>query len=148
VLIGAFFTPAESLTPEQKEALKHSDEVIAELQEADIIVIDTPMYNFTIPSTFKTWLDHIVRRGVTFRVGENGIEGLLKNKKVYLAFSSSGVYSSESMEQSSDFAVPLIKHVFGWMGITDITVFRAEGLRYPHLQETALQKGIESILIA
>jgi FMN-dependent NADH-azoreductase len=148
VLIGSFFTPAENQSAEQKEAIRRSDEAIAELQEADILVIDTPMYNFTIASTFKTYLDHIVRRGVTFQASEKGIEGLLKNKKVYLAFSSSGVYSSESMEQSYDFAVPLIKLIFGWIGITDIAVFRAEGFRYPHLQENALQKGIESITIA
>lgn len=148
VLINSFFTPAENLLPEQLEAIKYSDEAIAELQEADIIVIDTPMYNFTITSTLKTYLDHIVRRGITFHVTENGIEGLLKNKKVYLAFSASGIYSEGGAEQSYDFGVPLMKTVLGWMGMKDITVFRVEGLRYPDVQEAAaLQKAIESIAI-
>lgn len=149
VLINSFFTPTENLSSEQLKAIKHSDEAIAELQEADIIVIDTPMYNFTITSTLKTYLDHIVRRGITFHVTENGIEGLLKNKKVYLAFSASGIYSEGGAEQSYDFAVPLTKAVLGWIGMKDITVFRVEGLRYPGIQEAAaLEKGIESIAIS
>ena len=149
VLINAFFTPAEKLSKEQSEAIKLSDEAITELQEADIIVIDTPMYNFSIPSTLKTYLDHVVRRGVTFEgvvVGnETKIEGKLKNKKVYLAFSSSGIYS-EGQLQSYDFSVPLMKAVLGWMGIIDITAFRAEGIRFVG-EEAAFKKGIESILI-
>jgi FMN-dependent NADH-azoreductase len=147
-LINAFYTPSEKRSPEQKEAIKHSDKAIAELQETDIIVIDMPMYNFSIPSTLKTYLDHIVRRDVTFRATEKGIEGLLKNKKVYLAFSSSGIYSKESAEQSYDHSVPLIKAILGWLGITDVDAFRAEGQRYPGIQETSLQKAIESIMIS
>lgn len=149
VLINAFFTPAEKLSKEQSEAIKLSNEAITELQEANIIVIDTPMYNFSIPSTLKTYLDHVVRRGVTFEgvvVGnETKIEGKLKNKKVYLAFSSSGIYS-EGQLQSYDFSVPLMKAVLGWMGITDITAFRAEGIRFVG-EEAAFKKSIESILI-
>ena len=149
VLINAFFTPLEKLSKEQSEAIKLSDAAITELQEADIIVIDTPMYNFSIPSTLKTYLDHVVRRGVTFEgvvIGnETKIEGKLKNKKVYLAFSSSGIYS-EGQLQSYDFSVPLMKAVLGWMGMTDITAFRAEGIRFVG-EEAAFKKGIDSILI-
>lgn len=78
VLINSFFSPANSLDEAQIIAISRSDEAIAELQEADIVVIDSPMYNFTIPSTLKTYLDHIVRRGTTFQATENGIEGLVK----------------------------------------------------------------------
>ena len=145
VLINSFFTPTESLSKEQAEAIKRSDEAIAELQEADIIVIDTPMYNFTITSTLKTYLDHIVRRGITFKATENGVEGLVKNKKVYLAFSGAGVYSEGAL-QSYDFVVPLLKAILGWIGMTDITVFRAEGIRFVG-EETAFEKGVESIVI-
>ena len=146
VLISSFFTPVEKLSKEQIEATKRSDEAIAELQDADIIVIDAPMYNFTIASTLKTYLDHIVRRGVTFRSTENGTEGLIENKKVYLAFSGAGVYS-EGVLQSYDFVVPLLKTVLGWIGITDVSVFRAEGLRYEGIKEKAFEKGVESIMI-
>ena len=146
VIISSFFTPAEKLSKEQLEATKRSDEAIAELQEADIIVMDAPMYNFTIASTLKTYLDHIVRRGVTFQSTGTGTEGLVKNKKVYLAFSGAGVYS-EGVLQSYDFVIPLLKTVLGWIGITDIRVFRVEGLRYEGIKEKAFEKGVESILI-
>jgi FMN-dependent NADH-azoreductase len=146
VLISSFFAPAEKLSKEQIEATKRSDEAIAELQEADILVIDSPMYNFTIASTLKTYLDHIVRRGVTFRATDTGTEGLVKNKKVYLAFSGAGVYSEGALK-SYDFVIPLLKTVLGWIGITDVSVFRVEGLRYDGIKEKAFEKGVESIMI-
>lgn len=149
LIINSFFTPTERLSIQQEEALSYSDEAIAELKAADIIVIDTPMYNFSITSTLKTYLDHIVRKGVTFQGTENGTEGLLKNKKVYLAFSAAGIYSEGGAHQSFDFVTPYLKTVLGWVGITDITIFRAEGLRSPEVTEaSALLEGIESIAIA
>nr|WP_315033112.1 NAD(P)H-dependent oxidoreductase [uncultured Chryseobacterium sp.] len=144
--INAFFTPAENRTAEQLESVKLSDTVIAELHEADIIIIEAPLYNFSITSTLKSWLDHIARAGHTFSYGENGPEGMVKNKKVYLAFSSGGIYS-EGERQAYDFVVPYLKKTLGFMGMTDISVVRAEGMSLPIIQETALQKGIESILV-
>ncbi|AZA84134.1 FMN-dependent NADH-azoreductase [Chryseobacterium lactis] len=144
--ISAFFTPAESRTTEQLETVALSDTVIAELKEADIIVIEAPLYNFSITSTLKSWLDHIARAGSTFRYTENGPEGLITNKKVYLAFSSGGIYS-EGEKQAYDFVVPYLKKTLGFMGMTDISVVRAEGMSVPVIQETALQKGIESIVV-
>ena len=148
-LINAFFTPNEERNREQMDAIKISDEAISELMEADIIVFDVPMYNFSIPSTLKAYLDHVVRRNVTFKgvvVGtETVVEGLLKNKKAYLAFSSSGIYSEGSL-QENDFSIPLMKAVLGWMGISDITAFRAEGIS-AFGEQSALKKGIESIVI-
>ncbi|EFK34301.1 FMN-dependent NADH-azoreductase [Chryseobacterium gleum] len=144
--INAFFTPAENRTSEQSEIVKLSDTVIDELQEADIIVIEAPLYNFSITSTLKSWLDHIARAGKTFSYSENGPEGLVKNKKVYLAFSSGGVYS-EGERQAYDFVIPYLEKTLGFMGMTDISVVRAEGLSVPVVQETALQKGIESIIV-
>lgn len=144
--INAFFTPAENRTSEQLESVKLSDTVIAELQEADIIIIEAPLYNFSITSTLKSWLDHIARAGVTFRYNENGPEGMIKNKKVYLAFSSGSIYS-EGERQAYDFVVPYLQKTLGFLGMTDISVVRAEGLSVPVIQETALQKGIESIIV-
>ncbi|NIF04795.1 FMN-dependent NADH-azoreductase [Chryseobacterium sp. Tr-659] len=144
--INAFFTPAEHRTSEQLESIALSDTVIAELQEADIIIIEAPLYNFSITSTLKSWLDHVARAGVTFRYSENGPEGMIKNKKVYLAFSSGGVYS-EGERQAYDFVVPYLKQTLGFLGMMDISVVRAEGLSVPVIQETALQKGIESIVV-
>jgi FMN-dependent NADH-azoreductase len=145
--IGSWFTPAENRSTEQEKAIKISDEAIAEMQEADIYVIGAPFYNFAIPSTLKAYLDHIVRPGITFRYNEEGKpEGFLKNKKAYIAISSSGVYS-EGEFQSFDFVSPYLKFLLGCLGITDVTFIRAEGLRIAGIKETAFAKGVESIAI-
>ena len=144
--LAAFFTPAENRNADNVEAIRHSDEAIEELQNADIIVIDVPFYNFGIPSTLKAWIDHIARAGVTFKYGENGPQGLIQGKKVYLAVASGGIYSEGPMK-AYDFATPYLKSVLAFMGMTDVSVFRAEGVSMPVVQDTALEKGIESILI-
>ena len=147
VHLSAFFTPAESRSAENLAAIQHSDEAIVELQEADIIVIGVPFYNFGVPSTLKAWVDHIARAGVTFQYTEQGPQGLITGKKVYLAVASGGIYSDGPM-QAYDFATPYLKGVLGFLGMTDVTVFRAEGASIPVVKDTALEKGIESILIA
>ena len=144
--LNSFFTPAESRSPEQAEAVKHSDEAIAELFDADAIVIGAPMYNFGIPSTLKAWIDHIARAGITFKYGENGPEGLVKNKKVYLAISTGGVYSERPMKVY-DFTEPYLRAVLGFLGMTDVTAFRVEGVNMPDLKDSALEKAIEKITI-
>lgn len=144
--LAAFFTPAESRSAENQEAIRHSDEAIQEIQNADIIVIGVPFYNFGIHSTLKAWIDHIARAGVTFKYGENGPEGLIKDKKVYLAIASGGIYSDGPM-QGFDFAAPYLKSVLGFLGMTDVSVFRVEGASIPVIQDSALEKGIESIII-
>ncbi len=147
VQIGSWFTSSKNRSPEQVNAIKISDEAIAELQEADIYVIDAPFYNFAIPSTLKAYIDHIARSGITFRYNENGQpEGLLKNKKVYVAIASGGVYS-EGVLQSFDFVSPYLKFILGFLGITDVTFIRAEGLVIDGIKETAFEKGVESIVI-
>ena len=147
VQIGSWFTPAENRSPEQLNAIKISDEAIAELQEADIYVIGAPFYNFAIPSTLKAYLDHIARPGITFRYNENGQpEGLLKNKKVYVAIASGGFYS-EGEFQAFDFVSPYLKFILAFLGITDVTIIRAEGLRINGVKETAFEKGVESIVV-
>jgi len=145
--INSFFTPEENRSPEQQQAVQLSDEVIAELHEADILVVETSMYNFSVPSRLKAWIDHISRIGHTFRNSPNGPEGLLKNKKLYIAFSGGSIYS-EGAFQAYDFNVPYLKALFGFFGVTDVSVFRVEGLSVPVVQESAFQKGIESIVIA
>ncbi|MDB5127862.1 NAD(P)H-dependent oxidoreductase [Mucilaginibacter sp.] len=142
--LTSFFTPAENRTPENLVAIKHSEDAISEIQDADIIVIGVPIYNFNIHSTLKAWIDHIVRRGVTFKYDENGPQGLLPGKKVYLALASGGIFSEGPMA-GFDFAVPYLKHMLGFIGLTDITVFRVEGTSIPGIQDTALEKGLSSI---
>ncbi|MCC8410798.1 FMN-dependent NADH-azoreductase [Mucilaginibacter sp. UR6-1] len=144
--LSAFYTPAENHTSENIEALKNSNQAIAEINNADIIVIGTPLWNFGIPSVLKAWVDHIARAGVTFKYSEAGAEGLIKNKVVYVAMSSGGIYSSGPY-QSYDFVSTYLKNILGFLGMTDLTVFRVEGTAYPDQAELALQRGIESISI-
>ncbi len=144
--LNAFHTPAENATPEDKEAVRHSDEAIEEIFEADIIVIGVPIYNFNIPSALKAWLDHLARAGKTFSYQTGRPEGLVKGKKVYLAIASGGVYSDGPMK-AYDFAEPYLRAVLGFIGITDVTTFRVEGVNMPDLKETALQKAVESIVV-
>ena len=144
VHLNSFFTPAEQHTPELTEAIKHSDEAIAELKDADVIVIGVPMYNFGIHSTLKAWIDHIARAGKTFNYTEKGPAGLINGKKVYLAISSGGVYSQGPMK-AFDFTETYLRSVLGFLGMTDITAFRVEGLNVPDLKDNAWDKAVESI---
>jgi len=144
--IVSFFTPKENYTPENEAAIKYSDEAIKSIFDADIIVIGAPLYNFTIHSSLKAWIDHIVRRGITFKYGENGPQGLILNKKVYVAMSSGGVYSEGPM-QPLDFVIPYLKTILGFVGLKDISVFRIEGTAIPGNEQTAVEKGLNSIVI-
>lgn len=147
VHIASFFTPVEHFTDGNREAMKHSDQAIAQIKDADVLVIDAPMYNFGIPSALKTWLDHVVRVNVTFKIGEQGPEGLVQGKKLYIALAAGAIYSSGPME-NYDFVTPYLKLIFGFIGITDVTVFRIEGTNVPVVQDTAVEKGLESVLKA
>ena len=144
--LASFYTPEENRTDENREAVKHSDEAIKELKDADIIVIGAPLYNFSIHSTLKAWIDHISRSGITFKYSEKGPEGLVKGKKVFLSIASGGIYSEGPMK-AYDFVEPYMRAFLGFIGITDITTVRVEGTGIPVVQETALQKAIDSIRI-
>ena len=126
--------------------MRHSDKAIAELLAADVLVIGAPLYNFGIPSTLKAWLDHVARAGITFRYVDNQPQGLLTGKKVYLAVASGGIYSTGPLV-AADFVVPYLKTALGFLGLTDITVTRVEGVAIPGIQETALDKGLASIAV-
>ena len=141
------FTPSEYLNEDEKESIKFSDNLLQQLQKADIVVIGAPLYNFTIHSALKAWIDHITRPGVTFGYGEDGRPiGLVKGKKVYIAMSTGGVYSA-GPGQVNDFVVPYLKAFLGFLGMTDLTAFRAEGLKVSELKEHAMEKAINSIVI-
>ena len=141
---GAFFTPTEHRTADQKEAIKHSDEAIKELKDADIIIIGVPLYNFGIPATLKAWIDHIARAGETFSYSDGTPRGLLTNKKVYLAIASGAVYSEGPMK-SFDFTENYLRTILGFIGMTDITVFRVEGTFVPEFKDTAFPKAFATV---
>jgi FMN-dependent NADH-azoreductase len=141
------FIPTEQLTDEDKETIRLSDELTTQLLNADIIVIGAPLINFTIPSSLKAWIDHVTRRGVTFGYDANGYPvGMVTGKKVYIAMSSGGIYS-EGPGQANDFVAPYLRAFLGFLGMTDLSVFRAEGLHVPEVKELAFQKALESITI-
>lgn len=142
--IVAHYTPEDQRTREQKDGLRNSDEAIRELMDADIIVIGVSLYNFGIPSTLKSWIDHIARSGITFSYGEYGPKGLVKNKQVYLAFAAGGVYSEGPMK-AYDFAEPYLRQLLAFLGMTNITTFRVEGTGMPQLKDSALPKAVAQV---
>lgn len=145
-VLRTFFIPGDQLTTEEKESIRFSDEVVKQLMTSDIVVIGAPLYNFTIPSSLKAWIDHITRAGITFGYGENGPVGKVTGKKVYVAMSSGGIFS-EGPGKANDFVAPYLQSFLGFLGMTDLTVFRAEGLKVPGVKENAMEKAIESIMI-
>ena len=145
--LEAMFTPAEHQTGETKERLELSDRLVEQLFDADILVIGAPLINLTIHSSLKSWIDHITRRGITFGYTGEGLPmGLVADKKVYVAMSSGGIYTDDQ-GRLNDFVAPYLQSFLGFLGMTDLTVFRAEGLHVPVVKDTALEKGIDSIVI-
>ncbi|HEY5641436.1 MAG TPA: NAD(P)H-dependent oxidoreductase [Woeseiaceae bacterium] len=121
--VAANFTPADERTPTQRITLARSDALVAELTEADIVVIGAPIYNFSIPTALKAWIDMIVRARLTFRYTENGVEGLLPNKKAYIVVPSGGVPVGSPV----DFATPYLRHALAFVGIDDVEIVAATG---------------------
>ena len=122
--IEANFTPEESRTNGHREALAFSDTLVAELKNADILVIGAPIYNFSIPAALKAWIDMIARARLTFRYTENGPKGLLDGKKAYLVVATGGVPVGSGL----DFATPYLKHALAFIGITDVEIIAADRL--------------------
>lgn len=144
--LNAFNAPPESYSPAQQAAVRHSNQAIDEILAADVIVIGAPLYNFNIPSTLKAWIDHISRARITFRYTPNGPEGLIHGKQVYIAAASGGIYS-EGPGLMNDFAIPYLKVVLGFLGMTDVTVVRAEGTKIPGILETTLANALARVVI-
>ncbi|MEI6268638.1 MAG: NAD(P)H-dependent oxidoreductase [Methylococcaceae bacterium] len=132
----AFFAQAETRTPEQKAYIAESDRLIDELKQARIIVIGLPMYNFGIPSTLKAYFDQIARAGVTFRYTENGPEGLLTGKKVYIFATRGGLYAGTPLDSQTNY----VRDFLVFLGITDVEFIYAEGL---NTNETAKEAALD-----
>ncbi|QCP51136.1 FMN-dependent NADH-azoreductase [Trinickia violacea] len=144
-VLGAFFTPAENRTAEQASIVAKSDALVAELQAADIVVIGAPLYNFGISSQLKTYFDWIARVGITFRYTENGPEGLVKGKKVFVVSARGGKYAGTP----NDTQTPYLKTFLGFLGMTDVNFIYAEGLNMgPDSASAALAGAREAIAAA
>jgi FMN-dependent NADH-azoreductase len=124
--------------PTQTEKSAFSDQLIAELQEADIILIALPMYNFSLPSMLKAWVDHIARAGVTFTYSETGPVGLLEGKQAYLVMAMGGLHEPGV----TDFLRPYMKQVMSFVGISDVEFITADGLNMgPERKEQGLAQA-------
>ena len=119
--INANFTDEEARTDEHRDALRVSDELVAELQRADTVIIEMPIYNFGVPAALKAWIDMVARARLTFRYSDNGPVGLLTNKKAYLVVASGGT----GIDSEIDFATPYMRHALGFLGITDVETISA-----------------------
>lgn len=125
-------------TVAENAARKLSDELIAELRAADTIVIGAPMYNFSVPTSLRAWFDHVLRAGETFSYSEAGPKGLLAGKRVIVIESRGGLYS-EGPAGAYDFQEPYLRHLLGFVGITDVTFVHAEKIGYgPEARNAAL----------
>ncbi len=144
--IVAFFTQPEQRNLDQKNTIKLSDEAIDELIAANILVIGAPIWNFSIPSGLKSWIDHIVRPGRTVAFGADGPKGLATGKKVFVASASAGVYSTGPARERN-FQEPYLRLILGFIGITDVTFFCAEGASIgdQKAQEAALAKAKQEV---
>jgi FMN-dependent NADH-azoreductase len=120
-----------------------ADQVMREFLEADVVVVGAPMYNFTIASTLKAWIDRLAVAGKTFRYNEQGMaEGIAGGKEVIVASSRGGFHQASGM----DFQEPYLRHMFGFMGIDDIAFVRAEGLAVsPEQRAASMQQALAAI---
>lgn len=144
-ILMAASTAEADRSPRQQEELAMTEQLLDEVFAADILVIGAPMYNFTIPSQLKAWFDRIAQAGRTFRYTENGPEGLLTSKKAYIASARGGFYS-EGEAAALDHQESYIKTMLGFVGITDVTIVRAEGVNISDSQrEESIQAASKNI---
>ncbi|MGH8382160.1 FMN-dependent NADH-azoreductase [Pseudomonas sp.] len=123
-LLGGWMKPEEQRNGDELQALARSNELTDEVLAADVLVLAAPMYNFTIPSTLKAWLDHVLRAGVTFKYTETGPQGLLTGKRAYILTARGGIHAGAT----SDHQEPYLRQVMAFIGIHDLTFIHAEGL--------------------
>ena len=144
-LINASYTPADALTPEQKRILSLSDELVAELQAADVYVFGVPMYNFSVPSTFKAYIDQVVRPFLTWN--PQTYEGLLKGKKlVAITAHGGGGYQEGEARAHMNVENSQIKLAFGLMGVSDVEIIPVENtVRGDDSTQESLDKAHEKI---
>ena len=120
--INANFTPADERNHAQKSILTLSDRLISEVKNADTLLLAVPIYNFGVPSSLKSWFDHIARAGITFNYTETGPVGTLDGKRAIVAIASGGT----EVDGPIDFATPWIRHALGFVGITDVQIVRSD----------------------
>ena len=145
--IAGFYTPQEQRTEEMKKAVSLSNELISELQTADILLLSVPMYNFSVPSALKAWIDQIVRIGKTFAYDGTNFTGLVMVKSAYVicTYGSNG-YVNDGAFSSLNFLEPYLKGLFGFLGIKEIQFFHLQGTTADEATVTANTKDAEQAI--
>jgi FMN-dependent NADH-azoreductase len=137
--VTANFTPPDDRTDAQIDTLARSEGLLAEVETADILVIGLPVYNFAPPAALKAWVDNVARVGRSFRYTADGPEGLLTGKRAILAMASGGTAEGSQI----DFASTYMRHILGFIGITDVTVIAADQLAID--AEASLRRASDQI---
>lgn len=141
-LTGEHLAAAHGATPETpavRDDLAASAAALEDFLAADVVVIGAPMYNFTIPSQLKAWIDRILVAGKTFKYSEKGVEGLAGNKRVIVAVSRGGFYGADTPAAAGEHLETYLRWVFGFIGITDVEIIAADGVQVgPEQREKAL----------
>ena len=123
-LLGGWMKPEAQRNAAEQASLQRSNELTDELLAADVLVLAAPMYNFAIPSTLKSWLDHVLRAGLTFKYTDTGPQGLLTGKKAYVLTARGGIYAGST----ADHQEPYLRQALAFVGIHDVTFIHAEGM--------------------
>ena len=137
--------PENKVDDSTRDELARNEEVLTEFLGADVLVIGAPMYNFTIPTQLKSWIDRIVIAGRTFRYTQSGPEGLAKGKKVIVALSRGGIYAQGSPQAAFDFQETYLRAILGFIGIDEIEFVRVEGVALgPQQREDSILAGFNA----
>jgi len=143
--LAATRSPEGPQTEQQRAVAARSDALVDELLAADVVVVASPMINFTVPSALKTWIDYICRAGRTFRYSESGPKGLATGKRVFLIVARGGFYSTGA-NQAADFQVPYLTHLLAFLGMTDVNVVAIEGTGFgPEAAEKAVAGAVAQV---
>lgn len=133
-------------TAEEQASAQPADAAVAELMSVDHILIGAPMYNFSAPSSVKTWVDHIVQDQTTFRFGPQGPEGLVKGKRVCAVTSHGGDYSEGSPWAAADMLTPWLRNILGFLGMTDFSAISVQATDFsPEQKAERIAKALSEI---
>jgi len=147
-LTGAHLAAAQGASPEAldvREDVAASQAVLDEFLAADIIVIGAPMYNFTIPSQLKAWIDRILVAGKTFKYTDKGVNGLAAGKRVIVTISRGGLYGADPPSAAGEHLETYLRWVFGFIGIHDPEIIVAEGTQIsPEHREKAMAGALQA----
>jgi FMN-dependent NADH-azoreductase len=146
-LSGLHLAAAQGAAPEAalQQDLAAGQAVLEEFLAADIVVLGAPMYNFTIPSQLKAWIDRVVVVGKTFKYGAQGVEGLAGNKRVIVAISRGGFYSADTPAAAGEHVESYLRWVFGFIGVKNLEFISADGVQVgPEHREKALVGALEA----